>query len=405
MSRHLAREISGLSPMRWCGIPHVLRPTKIDPKVLAETLFAEFIQRKHCDWHPARPRASERLQNELWIEPSAIPAFDAKIRLYQFTSILLAVMGTASTKPEFIPVREHLEGLFFPPTLDTDLLLAVRGAMNDLSDLLDLLTIPEEDRATGSGKSISWARNWLVHLGVEENNPATLFLFALGWMDYYIAVNKSLKHFANQGLAEDHTGLRDLDREAGTLNVEEAAKALFKLMQSDFKPEWRSTLTTVAELDPIRAEDELVFLDFFAVYFFLKFTRSSSWRANGQLVFEKLFGFLATWLADFWAPRGAGTVEDAFKILDARLKVYGAVIEQPSSAEPDQLIQAIGLQYAAYAFADDGIGTPGSRERDAHYDEFLSKLDHHNVVTTIGGEVFNHRIEMLHTWFDSHKVT
>src|SRR6266545_4749817 len=148
-----------------------------------------------------------------------------------------------------------------------------------------------------------------------------------------------------------------------TLSVDDAAKALLKLMQSDFKSDSRSRLAAVSGLDPVRAEDELVFLDFFAVYFSLKFTRSPSWRANGQVVFEKLFGLLARFFADFWAPRNAGTVEDAFRILDARLKAYSAVIERPSSAEPDQLIQGIGLQYAAYAFAHDGIGEPGSPER------------------------------------------
>jgi hypothetical protein len=190
------------------------------------------------------------------------------------------------------------------------------------------------------------------------------------------------------------------------LSIDEAAKALFKLMQSDFKPEWRSRLAAVSELDPVRVEDELIFLDLFAVYFSLKFTRSPSWRANGQLVFERLFSLLATFFAAFWAPRNAGTVEDAFRILDARLKTYGAVIEQPSSADPDQLSQAIGLQYAMYAFAHEGIGEPGSRERDAHYEEFLTKLllDHNNIVVTVAGEVFNHRIQMLYTWFDSHKV-
>jgi len=190
------------------------------------------------------------------------------------------------------------------------------------------------------------------------------------------------------------------------LSIDEAAKALLKLMQSDFKPEWRSRLAAVSGLDPVRAEDELIFLDFFAVYFSLKFTRSPSWRANGQLVFENLFSLLATFFADFWAPRHAGTVEDAFKILDARLKAYGAVIEQPSSADPDQLIQAIGLQYAMYAFAHEGIGDPGSRERDAHYEEFLAKLllDHNNIVVTVGGEVFNHRMQSLYGIFDQFEV-
>jgi hypothetical protein len=191
-----------------------------------------------------------------------------------------------------------------------------------------------------------------------------------------------------------------------TLSIEEAAEALLKLMQSDFKPEWRSRLAVVSGLDPVRAEDELIFLDFFAVYFSLKFTRSSKWRANGQLVFEKLFCLLASFFAAFWAPRHAGTVEDAFRILTARIEAYGRAIEQPSSAEPDQLVEAIGLQYAAYAFAHEGMGEPWSRERDAHYDEFAAKLlrDPNNVVITVAGEVFNHRIQTLYAWFDDHSI-
>jgi len=48
-----------------------------------------------------------------------------------------------------------------------------------------------------------------------------------------------------------------------TLSIDEAAEALLKLMQSDFKPEWRSRLAGVSGLDPVRAEDELIFIRFF----------------------------------------------------------------------------------------------------------------------------------------------
>ena len=101
--------------------------TKINPKVLAETLFAEAIQKKHCEIPP-----------EVSIPSAAHPTIDAKIQLYQFTSVLLAVMTTATTKPEFMPVQEHLERLFFPPTPQegTVILLDVRGAMSDLGELL-----------------------------------------------------------------------------------------------------------------------------------------------------------------------------------------------------------------------------------------------------------------------------
>src|SRR5437879_1217654 len=135
---------------------------KINPKVLAETLFTELIQKKNCDVPP-----------EVRIAPAAVPAVEAKIRLYQFTSILLAVITTKQAKPEFLPVQEHLERLFFPPTLQQgfDIFFDVRGAMKDLSELL---TVKDEDRTNSSskaGKSMFWARNWLSSVSIEENNP------------------------------------------------------------------------------------------------------------------------------------------------------------------------------------------------------------------------------------------
>lgn len=158
----------------------------INPKVLAETLFTELIQTKHCDVPP-----------EVRIAPEAVSTVEAKIRLYQFASVLLAIMSTAEAEPEFLPVRDHLERLFLPPTIQQgfDILLDVRGAMKDLSELL---TVKNEDRTNSSskaGKSMFWARSWLSSVSVEENNPVTLALFALKWMDYYTVVTDSLKDF------------------------------------------------------------------------------------------------------------------------------------------------------------------------------------------------------------------
>jgi len=150
----------------------------IKPETLAQTLFAEFIHKRHCD-----------VPREVRIPSVAIPAVETKIRLYQFTSTLLAVIAAAQAKPEFLPVQGHLERLFFPPTPQGfHILLDVRGAMKDL---IELLIIKDQDRANSSskaGKSMLWARNWLLSVGVDESNPATLALFALNWMDYYVAI-------------------------------------------------------------------------------------------------------------------------------------------------------------------------------------------------------------------------
>lgn len=150
---------------------------KINPKVLAETLFTELLQRKHCD-----------VPEEIRVEPAALPALEEKIRLYQFTTVLLGILNEADKKPEFIPVREHFERLYLPPRFDLDSLGNVRTAMNDLSKLLSL-------QKGDSGKAMFWARDWLARIGIQENNPIMLFSLALRWMDYYITVVNSLKDF------------------------------------------------------------------------------------------------------------------------------------------------------------------------------------------------------------------
>jgi hypothetical protein len=191
-----------------------------------------------------------------------------------------------------------------------------------------------------------------------------------------------------------------------TLTVEEAAGALYALMRKDFNKEWLSRLSRVPGLDLVRAEDELVLLDFFATYFSLKFTRSPSWRDKGILVFEKLFSFVLSWFGNFLEGKNAGTRDDAFKILDARLKAYGASIEEPSSADPEEMLRSIGLKFAMYALAEDSFYDADGRAREDRYEAFLGKLlvDHDNTITTVGAEVFNHRMQTLYTWFDSHKL-
>jgi hypothetical protein len=191
-----------------------------------------------------------------------------------------------------------------------------------------------------------------------------------------------------------------------SLTVEDASQALFALMRTDFNREWLSTLSQVPGLDLRRAETELIFLDFFAIYFSLKFTRAAGWRDKGPAVFERFFGLVVSWWGDVWAGQGAGTRDDAFKVLDKRLKVYGKATEDPSSADSDEMLRSIGLAFAMFAFLDDSCGAPGSDERHHHYDDFLTKLllDHRNLLTTVGGEVFNHRMKSLYGMFDSYRV-
>ncbi len=190
------------------------------------------------------------------------------------------------------------------------------------------------------------------------------------------------------------------------LTVDQAAEALYAIMGKDDKARWLSQLSKVPQLDLVRAGDELLFLDFFAIYFSLKFTRSPGWSDKGILVFEKFFSLFYNWLGGFWESKNAGTTDDAFKILDERLKAYGARIEEPSSEDPDKMLRSIGETFAAYAFVDDTfIGIDGRPKVD-RFPDFQRKLsqDHDNITITVGTDAFNYRIQSLYGFFDSCKL-
>ena len=190
------------------------------------------------------------------------------------------------------------------------------------------------------------------------------------------------------------------------LTVDQAAEALYAIMGKDDKARWLSRLSRVPQLDLVRAGDELLFLDFFAIYFSLKFTRSPGWSDKGILVFEKFFSLFLSWLGSFWESKNAGTRDDAFRILDERLKAYGARIEEPSSVDPDKMLRSIGEMFATYAFVDDAfIGIDG-RPKEDRFPDFLRKLsqDHDDITITVGAEAFNYRIQSLYGVFDSCKL-
>lgn len=190
------------------------------------------------------------------------------------------------------------------------------------------------------------------------------------------------------------------------LTVDQAAEALYTIMGKDDKASWLLQLSKVPDIDLVRAADELLFLDFFAIYFSLKFTRSPGWSDKGILVFEKFFSLFLGWLGHFWESKNAGTRDDAFKILDARLEAYGSRINEPSSANPEELLRSIGEAFAIYVFLDDTYTGIDGRLREDRFLAFQRKLslDHDEIAIKVGGAAFNDRIQSLYGFFDSYKL-
>jgi len=190
------------------------------------------------------------------------------------------------------------------------------------------------------------------------------------------------------------------------LTVGQAAEELYTIMGKDDKTRWLSQLSKVPKIDLVRAEDELYFLDFFAIYFSLKFTRSPGWSGKGILVLEEFFSLFSSWLGNFWESKNAGTKDDVFKILDARLEAYGARINEPGSAEPEEMLRAIGETFAIYAFLDETYqGIDGCLKEDRFFDiQRKLSLDHDEIAIKVGGAAFNYRINSLYEVFDSFKI-
>ena len=190
------------------------------------------------------------------------------------------------------------------------------------------------------------------------------------------------------------------------VTVDQAAESMLLLMRRDFNTQRLSRLSAVAGIELARAEHELIFLDFFAIYFSLKFTRSSGWRDKGILVFEKLFSLLVSWWGTAWESENRGTRDDVFRIFDARIKAYGARIEEPSSEDPDTMLASIGETFAMYALTDETFYGDDGRPREDCFPDVLKKLsqDHERIAITVGSEAFNHRVQSLYSMFDQFKV-
>jgi hypothetical protein len=152
------------------------RKHKVAPAELAEALLNEFIR-----------GATGDPMKHLALDPLAAGRFREKSDRYKLGSVLLALAREEQKDPRFSAVREELERHAFPSTPEEGAALAgIKSAMHDLSALL----FPDSQR-----REMSWARNWLLDIGIDETNPATLTLIATYWLDYHIVASKALQSF------------------------------------------------------------------------------------------------------------------------------------------------------------------------------------------------------------------
>ena len=150
---------------------------KVEAAVLAGQFMAEFVDKPI---HELRPEAQAG--------PEAISAYNAKLRLFQFACVLLAVMNEEQKSAEYTPLRTELERQFLPPTFaqGANMLGELRSAMSSLADLLTPRENPHH---------LTWSLKWFESVGIEESNPVVLHSFGSRWMNFFTTSSKAVKSF------------------------------------------------------------------------------------------------------------------------------------------------------------------------------------------------------------------
>jgi hypothetical protein len=154
------------------------RKHKVEASELAQALVDEHVRKIIVD-----------VAKNLHLNAATRARYETKMKLYQFTAVLMALMVAEQKNPRFHAVRVHFESYFFPPTpkQGAQHLAKVKKAMLDLNDLLT--------PAGRQEKPTLWARAWLQDIGIDETNPATLILIEHWWISYYVSVTKTLREF------------------------------------------------------------------------------------------------------------------------------------------------------------------------------------------------------------------
>lgn len=142
------------------------------PDKIAMTLLQEYV-------------FSDSFRPILEIDKASEQIVNGKMWLYRIALSLMVLLAEEQAKPELTCVREQFEIYVFPASQeeDTGLLDQVRLAMQDLKELLHQNTRRE----------FSWSISWFNTIGVDENDPINLTLFATGWMNQYKMVTDILQ--------------------------------------------------------------------------------------------------------------------------------------------------------------------------------------------------------------------
>jgi hypothetical protein len=108
-----------------------------------------------------------------------------KCIIYRIAIVLMVLISEEKGRGKLLDLRIAFEKMIFgePSQESSRLLKEVQLAMKDLSDLL----------FADSPKQMTWAKNWLHSIGIEEHNPVDLAMVAYKWMELYIVCVKTIR--------------------------------------------------------------------------------------------------------------------------------------------------------------------------------------------------------------------
>lgn len=119
------------------------------------------------------------LPSKLNIPQARETTMRAKIALYQFASVSLAISSEQKTDFAFRFLEQQLARVSPPKT-------ALFSATKNFQRIL------------GADKDVyqNWAREWLLDIGIDETDPAVLGMFTYGWVQHHLLAIETLNGVA-----------------------------------------------------------------------------------------------------------------------------------------------------------------------------------------------------------------
>jgi hypothetical protein len=154
---------------------------------VAEALFKEWVEK---DWD---------LITHEQLPESIRPHFRSKWRLYCEATILALLLSRMEDDIRYKELVKQYEQLILPREPMPEGIAKAASldvVIKDITALYERVT----DQNREGVPEIAWSRKWFQELGELPSNPITLIEFGHSYIEFFIAVTKSLEELAAKGI-------------------------------------------------------------------------------------------------------------------------------------------------------------------------------------------------------------